>query len=149
MLLLSDGITTILSNLLQSQRYLIYDNNEASLRTKSCSPVSDLPITPFFFFLGFLSPTFTIHRTAGEEGEGIYLTPLYHFHPIHRHIDISRAITAESSTLHIAGSRTRYITIALGLDILPYIGPLLKNTIIAVWWKKWHKSFFKEQHPDF
>ena len=41
------------------------------------------------------------------EGEGISLTPHYHFHPLHRHLDISRAITAESSPLHIASSRTR------------------------------------------
>ena len=63
----------------------------------------------FFFHLDFLSRTFTIHGTAGEGGMGgggIYLTPLYHFHPLHRHLDISRAITAESSPLHIAGSRT-------------------------------------------
>ena len=38
-------------------------------------------------------------RQQGK-GEGIYLTPLYHFHPLHRHLDISRAITAESSPLH-------------------------------------------------
>ena len=37
------------------------------------------------FYLGFLSRTFTIHETSGE-GEGIYLTPLYHFHPFHRHL---------------------------------------------------------------
>ena len=59
-----------------------------------------------FFYLGFLSRTFTNHRTAGE-GEGISLTPHYHFHPLHRHLDINRAITAESSPLHIASSRTR------------------------------------------
>ena len=41
---------------------------------------------------------FTGHQ---GKGEGIYLTPLYHFHPLHRHLDISRAITAESSPLHI------------------------------------------------
>ena len=41
-------------------------------------------------------------RFTGQQGkgEGIYLTPLYHFHPLHRHLDISRAITAESSPLH-------------------------------------------------
>ena len=60
----------------------------------------------FFFYLGFLSRTFTNHRTAGE-GEGISLTPHYHFHPLHRQLDISRAITAESSPLHIASSRAR------------------------------------------
>ena len=41
------------------------------------------------------------------KGEGIPLTPHYHFHPLHRHLDISRAITAESSPLLIASSRTR------------------------------------------
>ena len=60
----------------------------------------------FFFYLGFLSRTFTIHRTAGEGG-GIYLTPLYHFHPLRGHLDIGRTITAESSHLRIASSRTR------------------------------------------
>ena len=53
----------------------------------------------FFFYLGFLSQTLTNHRTA-EEGEAISLSP-------HRHLDISRAIIAESSPLHIASSRTR------------------------------------------
>ena len=48
-------------------------------------------------------------RFTGQQakGEGIYLTSLYHFHPLHRRLDISRAIAAESSPLHIAGSRTR------------------------------------------
>ena len=54
-----------------------------------------------FFYLGFLSQiTFLNHRTAGE-GRGHTLTPHYHFHPLHRHLDISLAITAESSSLHI------------------------------------------------
>ena len=59
----------------------------------------------FFFNLGFLSRTFKIHRAAGE-GEAISLSPLYHFHPLHRHFNISRAIIAESSPLHIATSWT-------------------------------------------
>ena len=48
-------------------------------------------------------------RFTGQQGqeEGIYLIPLYHFHPLHGHVDISRAIIAESSPLHIAGSRIR------------------------------------------
>ena len=62
----------------------------------------------FFFFSIWVF--FHKHsRFTGKQGkgEGIYLTPLYHFHPLHRHLDISRAITAESSPLHIADSRTR------------------------------------------
>ena len=41
------------------------------------------------------------------KGEGISLTPHYHFHPLHRHLDISRVITAGSSLLRIVSSRTR------------------------------------------
>ena len=41
------------------------------------------------------------------KGEGISLTPHYHFNPLQKHLYISRAITAESSPLHIASSRTR------------------------------------------
>ena len=41
------------------------------------------------------------------KGEGIPLSPRDHFQLLHRHLDISRAITAESSPLHIASSRTR------------------------------------------
>ena len=32
-----------------------------------------------------------------EKGEAISLSPLYHFHPLHKHWDISRAIIAQSS----------------------------------------------------
>ena len=39
--------------------------------------------------------------------ESISLTPHYHFHPRHKHLDISRAITEESSPLHIGSSRTQ------------------------------------------
>ena len=41
------------------------------------------------------------------KGEGISLTPHYYFHPRHRHVDIGRVITAESSPLHIASSWIR------------------------------------------
>ena len=60
----------------------------------------------YIFYLGFLSQTFTINRAAGKGGS-IYLTPLYHFHPLHRHIDISQMTTAESPPLHIASSWTQ------------------------------------------
>ena len=61
-----------------------------------------------FFFLSAFSFT-TIHKSQDckGRGRGISLTPHYHFHPLHRHLDISRAITAESSPLHIGSNRTR------------------------------------------
>ena len=48
-------------------------------------------------------------RFPGQQGgeEGISLIPLYHFHTFHRHLNISWAISAESSLLHIASSRTQ------------------------------------------
>ena len=48
-------------------------------------------------------------RLTGQQwkGEAISLTPFYQFHPLHRHLDISRAITAESSPLRIPSGRTR------------------------------------------
>ena len=50
-------------------------------------------------FLFSMSVFFHEHsRITGLQGkgEGISPTPHYHFHPLHRHLDISRAITAES-----------------------------------------------------
>ena len=47
-----------------------------------------------------------ITELQGMRG-GTSLTPHYHFHPLHRHLDISRTITAESSLLPIDSSRTR------------------------------------------
>ena len=48
---------------------------------------AELP-SSFFFLSGFLSP-------------------LYHFHPLHRHLHISKVMAAESSPLRIAGSWTQ------------------------------------------
>ena len=66
----------------------------------------------FAFLKNFLSGfSFrNIHDSQNSRGRGggrgIYLTPLYHFHPLHRHLDISQAITAESSPLPIVSSWT-------------------------------------------
>ena len=63
---------------------------------------------PFFAFLsGFSITTIRETQDCRGRGEGISLTPHCHFHPFNRHLDISRAITAESSPLHIASTRTR------------------------------------------
>ena len=60
----------------------------------------------------FLSTWFFFHnhsRITGLQGkeEGISLTAHYHFHPLCRHLNISWAVTAKSSLLHIGSSRTR------------------------------------------
>ena len=50
----------------------------------------------FFFFFSIWAFFRKYSRFTGqqEKGEAICLTPLYHFYPFHRHLDISQAITA-------------------------------------------------------
>ena len=63
----------------------------------------------YFYLCGF---SFTsIHESQDctgrrARGGGISLTPHYFFHSLHRHLDISWAITVQSLPLHIANSWT-------------------------------------------
>ena len=62
----------------------------------------------FFFFAIWVS--FHEHsRITGQQGKGkdISLTHHYHFHPLHRHLDINGVITIEDSPLHVASSRAQ------------------------------------------
>ena len=87
-------------------------NNKKSLEYKIFQ-INLMHASYHFFTIFFLSGfSFTNIHTSQEsglqrKGEGIYLTPLYHFQPLQRHLNISRAITAESSPLHIGISRTQ------------------------------------------
>ena len=61
----------------------------------------------FFYFFSvwiFFHEHLRITGLQGK-GEGISLTPHYHFYLLHRYLDIIQVITAESSPLHIASSR--------------------------------------------
>ena len=84
--------------------------NQWPEKTKDCSKFYSYFVNHsfFFFFLSiwvFFHEHSRITRLQGK-GEGISLTPHYHFCLLHRHLDISQAITAEISPLHIASSRT-------------------------------------------
>ena len=61
----------------------------------------------FFFYLGFLLRTFTIHKTAAKGGGYLFNSSLYYSYPLCRHLNISRVTTAENSPLHVASSRSR------------------------------------------
>ena len=61
----------------------------------------------FFFSVWVFFLKHSLFTGQQGRGESISLTPLYHFYTLHRQFNISRAITAESSLLHIASSRTR------------------------------------------
>ena len=66
-------------------------------------------ITSLVFFSSIWVFIHEHSRITGLQGKrkGIFLTSDYHFHMLHRHLDISLGITAQSSPLHIADSRTR------------------------------------------
>ena len=59
-----------------------------------------------FFNLGFLSRTFTIHRVT-QKREGYLFNFSLLLPTLDRYFNISRAINAESSSLHIASSWTQ------------------------------------------
>ena len=59
----------------------------------------------FFFSIGVFFHDHPQITGPQGKGEGIYLTPHYHFHPLQKHLDISRAVTAESSPLHLVSER--------------------------------------------
>ena len=60
----------------------------------------------FFSISLFFHECSRITEMQGK-GEGISLTPHYHFHQLRGGLDISRVIAAGGSPLRIAGSRTR------------------------------------------
>ena len=88
---------------------ILPEHNNWTFTVITCIQYMHLYDTQFFCFFSIWVFFHERSRFTGQQGKGkgIYLTPLYHFHPLHRHLDISRAIAAESSPLHIAGSRTR------------------------------------------
>ena len=77
----------------------------------------------FFCFLFFSMWVFfhehsRITRLQGK-GEGISLTPHYHFHSLHGHLDISRAITAEN--LFLCFQRFPFLKIRTIILLVPFI----------------------------
>ena len=60
----------------------------------------------FFFFFSIWVFFHEHLRFTGQQGKGkaISSRPPYYFHPLHRHLDTSLAITAESSPPHIAST---------------------------------------------
>ena len=74
-----------------------------------------------FYFTSELSFT-NIDDSQDSKGrsEDISLSPLYHFHLLHRHLEISWMATGESSPVHIASSRisTENLSIPIQLTCL-------------------------------
>ena len=95
----------ILLTCIESLKVFLINTNTILMMLAKLAPPG-LRKTVFFLMGFFLSRTLGFRGQQGK-GEVISLTPLYPFHPLQRRLDISRAITAESSPLHIASCRTR------------------------------------------
>ena len=61
----------------------------------------------FLFSIWFFFHKYSRFTGQQVKGEVISLYPFYHFYPLHRHLDISWVIAADSSPLRKAGSRNR------------------------------------------
>ena len=109
---LSKNDTTKFKKNLKSRRFkstISWNGYRSEITTEpenNLSCMIDPAFRSFFsiwvFFHGYSGCT-------GQQGkeEGIYVTPFYHFHLLHRQLDIIQTITAKSSPLHIASSWTR------------------------------------------
>ena len=58
----------------------------------------------FFLYCVFFS--LDIYDSQDSRRERPILTPVYHFHPLHKRLEISQAIAAKSSPLTIASDQT-------------------------------------------
>ena len=78
-----------------------------NLMSKTNETISPENIRFFFFFFCIWLLFQEYSRFTGQQvkGEAISLYPFYHFHPIHRLLDIIWVIVTEISPLSIAGSR--------------------------------------------
>ena len=97
-------------SLLIGQSFLIphyYSHLPMNIQTLAGDNFRECTSTRSFFLFGFSLTN--IHYSQDSKGRGRWRplpTSFYHFNPIHRHLDISRAITAKSSSLHIPSAMT-------------------------------------------
>ena len=106
------------TDLIRSEHSQFYDANRITKTQINRANKSDhpelrekCPHLEFFWSIYFFSIWVFFHehsQFAGqqEKGETISFTPLFRLHPFHRHLDITWAITTESSPLHITSSPT-------------------------------------------
>ena len=80
----------------------------------------------FFIYVLFIRHS----RITGQQGKdrGGILTTLHHFHPLHKHLDINRVVTAVFLPLHLFNKQTW-----IGNFRLSY-GPLLSVTFVMILW---------------
>ena len=78
---------------------------------------------------------------AGQQGTGeaSSLTPLYHSHPLHRHLHISLPITVKNSLLHLATDPNRDPLVSecksLTTKLHQYRGKMMLWTLFKLIWR--------------
>ena len=86
-----------------SAKLKFYDGSNKLVVGEMKDETTGVPIKDFYSIWVFF---YDHSQFTGQQGKwkAISLTPLYLFHMLPRHLNISRMITAESSPLHIASS---------------------------------------------
>ena len=83
---------------------------------------------------------------GGGGGGGISLIPHHHFHPLSRHLDISRAITVKGLPLHILSSRSQTVALfrKFGTPLVSEPGTSLNQCIkVNLWPIAWCNTHSK------
>ena len=89
-------------NLIKHQKVSRYYENDCSFLAL---PFQTTANANFFSNWVFLLYDIRDYQDSRER-RSLYLIPLYHIHPLHEHLHLSRAITAESSHLNMASGQT-------------------------------------------
>ena len=91
----------------------------------------------FFFCLDFL--LHDIHDSQYSRGKGrLFLIPLYHFHPLHKNLHIRRAITTDSSFLHMANARShREHSVSGSKSLSTKPRTLNRRALTDAWFIRW------------
>ena len=101
-------ITDLPKALNETRSYLYADDTCIFYQDKDVEKIEKVLNKVWFVFsIWVFFPDHSQITALQGKGEGISLTPHYYFHLLHRHLGISRAITAGNLPLRIASSRTR------------------------------------------
>ena len=103
------GLSSLVNEFYWSDRLIIspWDLTQIAIKLGTKHVVYQRLANFFICFLFLSGFSFTNIHKSRDRREGNSLNSHYHFHPLYRYLDISRAIIAESSPVHMIGSRTR------------------------------------------
>ena len=108
-----------IGNMSSSSAICLCKSSSSFVSLKSWSLMLTSPSCSIIFYLSGFSFT-NIHESLNSRGRGRLFTPLYHFHPLCRHLDMSQTISAESLLLavEVAGLEQETFGFQAQVDIM-------------------------------